>query len=900
MSQLIWIAPNIDNKENTGYSKELKSVKSLKIIKLFKKIDESIDYMKRIKFDETKVIVSGRLYAELVEKFKKNIKEMYITPKIIVFTGSREKFIEFNKNYESQDNKFYSFGGIAVYFKQILSFLNADNGSKNDLLSDFQILNQDFSNIQNEQKLEETKLIIEYIDNKEKLLFPLFFKSLINNENDNIDIYTKTLYYNYSEGNDKIRDLLGSIETMTNIPIELLSKYYARIYTAENFGNKLNRDLNLNKTENYLLFIKILYEGLKLKSLPLASKNTLYKGAILSNDEIIKIKNSMEKTIEELPSSILFSKSFLSFYKDKNIANDSLKFEIKDKNLFKVLFILEKDDNLGYNLSTHCDLENISFKTKEKEVLFFPFSSFEIKEIKEIIGKEKGYQIKLSYLNKYLKNIENNGNVINNENKIADSEFKKSFSEFGLIQKENIENINAKLLYNAYKQYENEIDLINDDESSIRDNIIIGKINIGKDNINREIQLISSFEKYKVTDKYAKFAYYNEDIKYENEKEIKENIEIKINGKIIDFSFFHIFEKEGEYIIEYRFKKEFTNINHIFYGCKLLTHLNFSDFRTKNIINMNGIFYECKSLINLDLSNLNTQNIIDMSYMFFGCESLINLNLSNFNTQKTKAMHFMFGQCKSLTNLNLSNFNTENVINMSRMFEGCKYLINVNLPNFNTQNVIDMRGIFSECSSLTNIDLSSFNTQNITNMSKMFNDCNSLLSINLSNFNTKNVTDMESMFDGCKSLVYLNLSNFDTKKVVSMNYMFNDCYSIKDLDLSSFNTQSVVEMKNMFHGCKALVNINLTNFNTKKVSNMSGMFSECNSLISLNLSNFKTQNDTDISKMFEGCNSLKNLNLSNFNTKNEYNMNNIFNGCISLKKNNVTTKNKMIKSMLNE
>ena len=250
MSQLIWIAPNIDNKENTGYSKELKSVKSLKIIKLFKKIDESIDYMKRIKFDETKVIVSGRLYAELVEKFKKNIKEMYITPKIIVFTGSREKFIEFNKNYESQDNKFYSFGGIAVYFKQILSFLNADNGSKNDLLSDFQILNQDFSNIQNEQKLEETKLIIEYIDNKEKLLFPLFFKSLINNENDYIDIYTKTLY-KYSKGNDKIRDLLGSIETMTNIPIELLSKYYARIYTAENFGNKLNRDLNL-----YFLMMK--------------------------------------------------------------------------------------------------------------------------------------------------------------------------------------------------------------------------------------------------------------------------------------------------------------------------------------------------------------------------------------------------------------------------------------------------------------------------------------------------------------------------------------------------------------------------------------------------------------------------------------------------------------------
>ena len=50
----------------------------------------------------------------------------------------------------------------------------------------------------------------------------------------------------------------------------------------------------------------------------------------------------------------------------------------------KVLFILEKDDNIGYNLSTHGDIEKISFFPNEKEVLFFPFSSFEIKNIKEI------------------------------------------------------------------------------------------------------------------------------------------------------------------------------------------------------------------------------------------------------------------------------------------------------------------------------------------------------------------------------------------------------------------------------------------------------------------------------------------------------------------------------------
>ena len=72
----------------------------------------------------------------------------------------------------------------------------------------------------------------------------------------------------------------------------------------------------------------------------------------------------------------------------------------------KVLFILEKDDNIGYNLSTHCDIEKISFYPNEKEVLFFPFSPFEIKSIKEIyIRNEKIYKIELLYLVKYLKEI---------------------------------------------------------------------------------------------------------------------------------------------------------------------------------------------------------------------------------------------------------------------------------------------------------------------------------------------------------------------------------------------------------------------------------------------------------------------------------------------------------------
>ena len=149
-------------------------------------------------------------------------------------------------------------------------------------------------------------------------------------------------------------------------------------------------------------------------------------------------------------------------------------------NLSKVLFVLEKDDNLGYNLSTHGDIEKISFFPNEREVLFFPFSSFEIKDINEInIENEKGYEIKLLYLRKYLKEIKKNKNLTINENKIPDSEFKKQLGEFGLIKKEKIEKINTKNLYNEYKKYQKKIN----NENNLEKNIIKGILNITKDDV---------------------------------------------------------------------------------------------------------------------------------------------------------------------------------------------------------------------------------------------------------------------------------------------------------------------------------------------------------------------------------------------------------------------------------
>ena len=106
--------------------------------------------------------------------------------------------------------------------------------------------------------------------------------------------------------------------------------------------------------------------------------------------------------------------------------------------------------NLNYDLSTHSDIENISRYPNEKEVLFFPFSSFEIKDIKKAIYiNETIYQIKLLYLGKYLKQIENI-----DDTKLPDSEFKNEI--IGLIPEQKIER--TREVIKKYKEYKNIID----------------------------------------------------------------------------------------------------------------------------------------------------------------------------------------------------------------------------------------------------------------------------------------------------------------------------------------------------------------------------------------------------------------------------------------------------------
>ena len=138
----------------------------------------------------------------------------------------------------------------------------------------------------------------------------------------------------------------------------------------------------------------------------------------------------------------------------------------------------------------------------------------------------------------------------------------------------------------------------------MNDNYIIAEVTIGRHKKDKDIRIINSFEQFKRENKW--YENKEDDYKYENEKEIKENCKIKINNIIIPFNYFYKFNKIGKYKIEYIFNCNLTKINYMFYGCNSLTNINLSNFNTQNVTDISDMFYLCNSLTNINLSNFNT------------------------------------------------------------------------------------------------------------------------------------------------------------------------------------------------------------------------------------------------------------------------------------------------------
>ena len=754
-TNIVWIDKNIESEQNTLYKEEL-NILGYEKVHYFSQIDDSIIYIKGLSFQNTKIIINGNLFANFVIKFKSEISSIFVIPKIIIFTENKENFNELNK--EQINDPFYTFGGIATSFDEIKLFL---------------------SNIESKKFIVEKipEYTFEYIDKKEKLALQLFYKTLINFSDDNevqLQQFTEEIYSKYcvpdgkKEVSEDLKMIIGQMKGMpiVNIPIELKSRYYARAYTVESdFYRDLNEDLRKNNKEKYLPLVKLFYESIKYKTFMLSSDIELYRGTKIKNDEIEKIPNYINTKIDNLPGAVVFSRTFLSFTKSREQAEKFLRNKNDNNDLSKALFILKKNKKIGYDLATHCDIETISVFPDEKEVLFLPFSPFEVLDInKEKFFDEEIYIIHLSYLDKkyveYLENYQENiklekeklikeieekeklikeieekeklikeieekkneegneekkeeerkkeeqkekeekekklkeyQNILKTEN-LENFKFRKQIIESGLISEEDIRDLDKLLgLYKTYLK-----SLKKGKKYKSKANFITGEIDVYDDiYLKQKIKIINSFEVNGVDH----YSIKGEDLwKYKNSKELKNSVQIKINGKKIDFCYSYRFKKKGIYKIEYSFTESLSKIDYLFSDCKLLTKLNLSNFDTSYAINMSGIFNGCTSLKELKLSNFKTENVFNMRRMFYGCKSLDSLDLSYFDTRKVTDMRDMFKNCILLISLDLSNFITKKVLNMSNMFNGCAKLANLNLANFEIRKVNVMWNMFHGCVSL--------------------------------------------------------------------------------------------------------------------------------------------------------------------------------------------------------
>ena len=162
-------------------------------------------------------------------------------------------------------------------------------------------------------------------------------------------------------------------------------------------------------------------------------------------------------------------------------------------------------------------------------------------------------------------------------------------------KKENNINQIINIRKRTHNEMEEESQKLINTENKMNNSFIISEINIKEEDINKEIRIMNSFEEWKRNINYKN----NDDYEYENEKEIKEKCQIKINDKIIIFNYFYKFDKQGKNVIKYIFKD--------------------------NIIKADFMFCQCKSLNNINISYFNTQNITNMKHMFNGCSSLLAL-----------------------------------------------------------------------------------------------------------------------------------------------------------------------------------------------------------------------------------------------------------------------------------
>ena len=425
--KMIWIDANIKNFENKIYTRELEEIVSLTLCST---IIEGLNEIKKIKFQKVIIMLSKRMFNDFIQLFEQEKTKICCSLNIIVFTQNENKILikeicDNNKTISSgylfnKENIFDKFG-------EIRNYISKEKEPKVILSPHFDIINNN-----NKKYYEEEIGNFEKIENYEELILPIYFHKIIEpitlEEIHNFNYYLSSSFVG-------AKKILSQFDNLPEMPIEVICKYWAYIYTLEKgkFYSVLNTGLRNKNYKIFLPFIKMMYEGIKRKVFTSITNKPLFSGGIISNKELQElIKNQNNNIINNnLPKLIYYFKSFKSFTTNEKVAKSFMNKQNEDS--IKVLFIV-KPNHIEGEFYTNASLKEFSKFSFEDEVVFFPFSCFEVENIEKDRNNKNQVYIFLNYLGRYKSKIEEKKpkNFIFKD--IPINQYGKDIFEFGLIK----------------------------------------------------------------------------------------------------------------------------------------------------------------------------------------------------------------------------------------------------------------------------------------------------------------------------------------------------------------------------------------------------------------------------------------------------------------------------------
>ena len=326
---LFWIDKNSKNEESQKFLAEIEDNLQYIQIKNFQKIclnnlDDAFFLLMKIKYKLVYIIISGDFYPEYYHRMKRYKNILKCIPISVIYTTDELKKIYLkrlrhnfltNDIYESINNSYYNYGGITSDFYSCLDFI-----------SNFYFLIKQKFFAKKEKDIEyKINIYFEKVDSEIQLIFLFLFNEIMNEErqiSDNDLQYFKYILINRHE-KDKVINLINPLLFIKGMPYELMIKYFILAYTEKSsFFKDINASLNNQEGKEYLTFVNILLKGLSNKYLSMSGDDYLYRISKMKKDRINKIieqfsalKKHEDKSV---PSFIVYSKSFMSFTKDKN------------------------------------------------------------------------------------------------------------------------------------------------------------------------------------------------------------------------------------------------------------------------------------------------------------------------------------------------------------------------------------------------------------------------------------------------------------------------------------------------------------------------------------------------------------------------------------------------------